>query len=139
MQHPFKKISDQSFNFSHNIMAAAEGHLNVYLGKFRLTISPKVFITETTCDLKIPFYSRNHQKLLKQLRGLGQGEKITRGSPAGHQKVTGAFRCTASQHRRFNFPETMFIKVLPGGHHDFVPHFQSALHFKTPQIQITVF
>ncbi len=59
-----------------DVFAVDESHLHVELGEFRLAIGTRVFIAEAAHDLHVLIATANHQKLLEELRRLGQSVKL---------------------------------------------------------------
>src|SRR4029079_41290 len=57
--HPLHQI--------HDLFAIDEGHLEVDLGKFRLTVVAEVFVAETAGDLIIAIHTADHEHLLEEL------------------------------------------------------------------------
>ena len=86
----------------HHVLFGHEGELHVHLGKIRLTVRAQILIPETAGDLEIAVIPGAHQKLLKQLRRLGQRVKRPRMQTARNQIVPRALRRALGQHRRLN-------------------------------------
>jgi len=61
-----------------NIVYINKGKLHIDLCELRLTVSTKILITETSCDLDITIKSGAHQKLLVQLRRLWKAIEASR-------------------------------------------------------------
>jgi aspartyl/asparaginyl-tRNA synthetase len=96
-------------------------------------------VSETTYNLEITLHPGYHQDLLENLRGLGQGKKLTRVNPAGNQIIPGPFRRTLGQHRCLDLKETMPVKKITHRFGHPVAEDQSRQHFRPSQIQIPVF
>ena len=128
----------QTFNSRKDGFFITEGHFNIDLGEFRLAVRSEVFITETSGNLEILLHAGNHQQLLEDLRGLGQGPESAVVDTGRHKVVTGAFRSGSGQNRGLDFDKAVFIEVLTGNHADTMTHHQILLQYRSSQIQISV-
>ena len=70
IQDALKQMAGQALKRLQYIFAGHKGHFAVYLCKLRLAVSTKVLISEALDDLEIAIHARDHQDLLKGLRGL---------------------------------------------------------------------
>ena len=95
-----------------DILHLDKGHLHIDLCEFRLAVRTEVFIPKAPDDLKVPVKPRDHQNLFKQLRGLGQGIKMTRIDPAWNQVVPGSFRGALGQHGGLDLQKPQPVKVV---------------------------
>ena len=123
----------------HYVVLVYEGHFQVDLGKLRLAVRPQVLVPEAPGNLHIPVVPGEHQKLLILLGGLGQGEKLPRLNPAGHQVVPGPLRGGFDEAGGFDLQKAVLVVVVPGGLDNTVAHHQVALHLPPAQIQVPVF
>ena len=114
-------------------------HFAIYLGKFRLTISAQVFITETFYNLEIAVKARHHQQLFKGLRRLRQGIKFPGIHPTGDHKIPRAFGRRFNQNRSFHFNKILSVHVQARLLCYFMAQFQIFTYRITAQIKITVF
>ena len=64
----FENSLEEAFLHFNDIVNVHEGHFQVYLREFRLTVCTQVFVTETFYDLHIAVGSAYHQQLLISLR-----------------------------------------------------------------------
>ena len=92
----------QALEMSKNILLLDKGHLHVHLGKLRLAVGPEVLVPEAAGDLVIPVDPADHQELLVDLGGLGEGVEAAGVDPAGDQVVPGPFRGGFAEHRGFD-------------------------------------
>ena len=59
----FEESGKQSLIDIDHVIHIDERKFHIDLGKFRLTVCTKIFITETFCDLEIPVISGAHKQL----------------------------------------------------------------------------
>jgi hypothetical protein len=59
-----------------NIVAVPKGAFEIELGELELAVGSGVLVPVAASDLKVPFYSRDHQKLLEELRRLWEGVEL---------------------------------------------------------------
>ena len=131
-------LLDEAFVHGHNVFFVHKGHLQVDLGEFRLTVGPKVLITEAAGNLHIAVIAREHQQLLVELGRLGQGIELAGVYTGGHQIVTGAFGGGLDEHRGFDLHKTVLVEVVTGDLDNAVAGHQSLLHGAAAQVQIAV-
>src|SRR3989344_4112762 len=67
-----------AFSHFNDVVLVNKAHLYVYLGEFRLSVSPQILVAKTPCELEITVKSRNHQQLLENLGALGKRIKFAR-------------------------------------------------------------
>ena len=77
------------------------------MGELGLAVGPKVLITETARDLVVTLDTRDHQKLLEQLRRLWQGVALARLQTRRNQEITGAFGSGSGQLRCLDVQEAV--------------------------------
>ena len=97
-----KDLFDHALHDLHDLILIHEGCLNVDLCEFRLSVSPKIFITKTFGNLIIAIHSGSHQDLLKELGRLRQSKKSTRMGPARNQIISGTLWRSLRQQRCLN-------------------------------------
>src|SRR5699024_4748118 len=66
------QLSNDLFAQGDDVFLVNEGHLNVQLSKFWLSVCTEVFVAVATCQLVVTLHASNHQQLLEQLWGLRQ-------------------------------------------------------------------
>jgi len=135
----FKQPFHKAFLHFNHVVLIDKGHLQVDLGKFRLSVGPQIFVTEALCNLHISIAASHHQQLLEQLRRLRQRIKPAYVHPARNQIISGPFRSRLDQHRRFNFCKALLVKVISRDLCDIVTKSEILLHLQLPQIEISVF
>jgi len=101
---------DQLFGHGDDLFLVAEAHLDVDLGELRLAVGAEVLVTETFRDLEIAVEASDHQQLLEELRGLGQGVELAFVDPARHEVVARTFRCRFGENRRLHFEKAEFVQ-----------------------------
>ncbi len=139
--HILNTLEDSLHEFLNRLedcLFITEGHLNIDLGEFRLTVSTQILITETSGNLEILLHTGNHQQLLENLRRLRQSPEVSLVDSGRHQIVTGTLWCRTGQNWCFHFHEAVFIQIVAGNHADLVPQHQILLQNRTAQIQIAV-
>ena len=113
--------------FDH-VVGVDEGHLDVQLREVGLPVRAQILIPEAARDLKIPLEAADHEKLLEELRRLGQRVEAAALEPAGHEEVAGTLRGRAGQDRRLDLDEALPRQELPhrgadpGAQLDRLPH-----------------
>ena len=126
------------FHHGVDILFIDEGHFDIALGEFRLTVGAVVLVAEAAGDLIILIEARQHQKLLVDLRALRQGVERAGVKAAGHQKIARAFGCGFGQNGGFHFVEALFVqRVADAGDHA-AANAQLFIHGGSAQIQIAV-
>ena len=68
----------KTFEYPYHIFLLHKRHLAVDLCEFRLTVGAKVLVAESLGDLEVTVEAGNHQKLLEQLRRLGERIEFSR-------------------------------------------------------------
>ena len=64
-QNLLEETSDHILHQPHNLLLIEECSLYIELGKFRLTVSTQILVTETAHHLIVTIHSRDHQQLLE--------------------------------------------------------------------------
>src|SRR4030043_382934 len=105
-------MDHQNFQRSLNIFHGDKRHLHIDLGKFRLSIRAEVLVPETTDNLKVPVKSRDHQDLLKKLRGLRQGVKMTGIDSARNQIISRPLGSAFGEHGCLDLQKSERVKVI---------------------------
>ena len=132
-------MTHQGFHDFTHLRRGHERSFHIDLGKFRLTISTQVFVTETLNDLIVAVETGHHQQLFEQLRRLRQRVEFTFVHTRRHQVVTCAFRRRFGQHRSFDVEEAVVIHKTAHQASDFSARFQALSHFRTTQVEVAVF
>ena len=88
--------------------------------------------------MQVPVVAGKHQQLLVLLGGLGQGEKLARLHPAGHQVVPGPLRGGFDEAGRLDLQKAVVVVVVPGRLDDPVAHQDVPLHLPPAQVQVAV-
>ena len=138
-QRTLEDVVDQAFHELQNLVNLHEGHFHVQLGEFRLTVSTQVLITEAACNLEVTLHASYHEQLLEDLRRLRQCIELAGVYTARNEVVTSALRSGFAQHRSFDFQEMVLVKVVAHELSYFMTQNQVILHFRTTQVQITIF
>ena len=85
--------AERVLNHGKHVVLSGKTHLHIHLIEFtRRPVGAGILIAKTRRNLKIFVKTRHHQQLLKLLRRLRQGIKLTRIKPRRHQKVARPFR-----------------------------------------------
>ena len=100
-----EEVRHEAFHGRDDVVFVDEGHLHVDLGELGLAIGPQIFVAETLDDLEIAVEARDHQKLLEDLRRLGQRIERALVDAAGHEIIPRAFRCAFRENGRFDLDE----------------------------------
>ena len=128
----------QLFNDRKDIIFLYEAHLDINLGKLRLTVGTQIFIPETSGNLEVPFHSCNHQQLLVDLRRLRQRPETAVVDSGRNQIVTGTFRCRSCQDRSGNLNKSLFIQHAAGNHLNLMPQDQILLKRLSSEVEVPV-
>ena len=136
--HQRKELFHQVLNDIEQHVALRESHLDIDLGKFRLTVSAQVFVAEAADDLVITVEAADHQKLFEELRRLRERVEVAVVQAAGNQVVARALRRGAGHERRLDFLEAVLVHVR--AHHltGAMAQAQVALHASAAQVEIAV-
>ena len=110
--HLFKYFFSHFFHFTKYIFLSYKRHFYIQLGKFRLSVSSQILISETFRQLIIFIHAGYHQYLLKQLRRLRKCIKISFIYPAGYYKISCSFRSCFGKHRCVYIKKTFICKVI---------------------------
>ncbi len=122
----------------HHVLLIHEGKLHVNLREFRLTVRPQILVAVAAGDLVITVEPRAHQKLLQQLRALGQRVETPRMDAAGNQIVPRAFRRRRDQSRRLDVKKAFSGEEIPDHLNHVGPEHNLTLQLRSPEIEITV-
>ena len=107
--------AERVLNHGKHVVLSGKTHLHIHLIEFtRRPVGAGILIAKTRRNLKIFVKTRHHQQLLKLLRRLRQGIKLTRIKPRRHQKVARPFRRRSGQNRRLIFGKTLLAHQLAG-------------------------
>ena len=134
LEHPLQEALLDGLD----LFLVQEGHLQVDLGKLRLTVRPEVLIPEAPSNLEIPVKAREHQQLLVLLGGLGQSVKLAGVDPGGHQIVPGPLGGGLGEDGGLNLQKAVLVKVVPADLHNLVPQGNGPLHVRAAQVQIAI-
>ena len=136
----FEDVFDKPFDRVHNVLDLFdETHLDVYLGKLRLTVGSQVLVAEAFCYLIISVETRDHKKLLIKLRRLRQRVETTLVNSGRNEIISRALGRGPAEHRRFHFDETVLVKKSSRRFRDFVSQKQVLLERRSSQVEISVF
>ena len=134
-----EQLRHQAFHHGQDRILVDEGHLDIELGEFRLTVGAQILVAEAADDLEIFLEARHHQNLLVDLRRLRQRVEIAGVQAARHEEVPGALRRALAEHRRLDFEESEAVEIVA---HDFrhaMAQHDILLHLGTTQVEIAVF
>ena len=131
-------VFDKAFAHFHHVLGVHEGHFQVDLGEFRLTVRPEVFVPEAAGKLDVPVKAGDHQELLVDLGRLGQGVEAAVVDTGGNHIVSCPFGGGLHEHGSLNLDEAVVGEVIPGGFDDFCPHHEVFLELRTAEVQIAV-
>ncbi|RMQ30068.1 hypothetical protein ALQ08_05043 [Pseudomonas syringae pv. delphinii] len=134
VQNFLEQLANHLLGQTNDVFLVEEAGLDVDLGEFRLTVSTQVFVAEALGDLVVAVEAGHHQQLLEQLRRLRQGEEAARVCAAWNQVVASTFRRGASQDRRLDIEEAVFIQITTDAGGDTRTQTQLFSHFRTTQI-----
>ena len=134
-----EQAGHHAFADFHEVLFSHEGHLHVDLGELGLAIGPQVLVPKAAYDLVVAVESGDHQQLLEQLRGLGQGVELPGIDPAGNQVIPGAFGCAFGEHRCFDVEKSVGVEKISHRRAGFVPGDDVALQRRTAKVQVPVF
>ncbi|MNW48419.1 hypothetical protein D3C74_257830 [compost metagenome] len=87
----------------------------------------------------VAFDSADHEQLLVKLRRLRESEKFARMHAARHKIIARAFRRALGQDRSFYFNKSFSVKEIAEHLSRFGAQPQRLLHFRTAQVEVTVF
>ena len=133
------QMTHQSFHYLTHLRRGHERSFHIDLGKFWLTVSTQVFVTEAFDYLIIAVETGHHQQLFEQLRRLRQRVEFAFMHTRRHQVVTRAFRRRFGQHRGFDIEEAVVVHKTAHQAGNFCTGFQALSHFRATQIKIAVF
>ena len=139
IQRFLKELLEEAFVDGLHIDLFHKRHFDVDLREVRLAIGAEVFVAEAARNLEIAVVSREHQKLLKELRALRKREELARMHTARHKVVARAFRRALGENRGFDLEEILGIEIFPREERDFMPHDEVFLHRGAAQVEIAVF
>ena len=114
-----------------NIIYIYERKLHIDLCELRLTVSTKVLITETSCDLDITVKSGAHQKLFVQLRRLWKSVEASRMNTGWYQIVSGSLRSTLSKHWCLDLKKSLVCEELSCKLSNFTLHHDISLKIRS--------
>ncbi len=131
-------IFEHALQVLEHILLLHKAHFHIHLGELRLTVRPQVLVSETPGHLIIPVNTAHHQKLLENLRGLGQGIELAVVYPGGHQIVSCALGGRFRQHGGFHRQEAVGVQIVLCALLHPMAEFQPPNHLRTAQIQIAI-
>src|SRR6185312_12793946 len=133
-----KRCREKSFDHFKHLLLPGEGHFQIDLRKFRLTVGAKVLIAETTYDLEILVEAGNHQYLLEQLRRLRQCVKRSRRHPAGDQIIARSFRRAARHEWSLDLQKSSAGKLVANGESYSRAQGDVGLHLRAAHIDVAI-
>ncbi len=135
----FAKLRDQTVDNADYVVGLDEGHFQVELGEFRLTVGTQIFVAEATGHLHVAVVAGDHQNLFIELRRLRERIKRAVLDAAGNEIVAGAFGGAAAKHGSFDIEKTVLVEVVAHFLDDAVAELQNALRFGAAQIEKAIF
>src|ERR1041384_4451018 len=117
MSRRLKRGSQKSFHDCPHAIRLRIRHLQVDLGKFRLTVCTQILVAEAARNLEVALTTGDHQNLLKKLWRRRKGRERARLYAAWDQVVTSTLRCRTRHKGRFNLHKTF------GSRHNFLSRF----------------
>ena len=129
-------MGKEFFQVHKHVLLGDEAHLHVHLGKFGLAVGAQVLVAEAARHLIVAVDAAHHQKLLEDLRRLGQGVERARVHAAGHQVVARALGGGLGEHRRFHLQKAAFVEEFLRRLDKAGAEAQRLEHLRPPQIQI---
>ena len=136
--HGREDVRDDRLYGPHHVGRCHEGHLEVDLREFGLSIGAQVLVPEAAHDLVVAVDPAHHQDLLEQLGGLGQRVERPSLHPARHQVVARALRRGAGENRRFHLDEPGIFQTRPHHAGDLVAEAKALLHGGTTEIEVAI-
>ena len=133
-----EEILDHRLHHRQDVFLVQEGHLDIELREFRLTVGTKVLVAEAADNLEIFLIAGNHKQLLEDLRRLRQSVEFARVQTARNEEVASAFRRALAEHRRFDFEEAVAVKEIAHNLRHAVTQNDVLLHFRAAQVEIAV-
>ena len=121
-----------------DIVDVNEGHFEVDLCEFRLTVSAEILVAEAARELDISVHACDHQQLLVHLRGLGQGVELAVVDTGRNDVVTRALGGGLDHHRGFDLGGAVCVEVLAGCLCDLVTHHEVPLERLAAQVEVAV-
>ena len=94
-RHPTQRLEarhDGLLHHGEHVFAIDEGHLQVELTEFELTVCAQILVAPTRRDLVIPVEPANHAELLEELRRLGECEEAARLETHRYEEVACTLR-----------------------------------------------
>src|SRR5690606_520633 len=110
----------------------------VELGELDLAVGPEVLVAIAAGDLEVPLYPGDHQQLLEQLRGLGQGVELPLAQAGGDEHVPGALRCRPDESGRLDLQETEVVETPTDGRGGPGTRPEVGSHSRPTQVEIAV-
>ena len=138
VQHLLEQALHETLIDVDHIVHVDKGKLHVDLGELRLTVRAEILVTVAAGQLEIAVIPGAHQKLLQELRGLGQRIHLSGMDTAGDQIVTGALRGALDQGRSLDLKETVLRKECAGLGRNFGTGHDVPLDIRSAEIQETV-
>src|SRR3990167_2996252 len=107
------KLGKYIFNKPHNIFLVYKRHLHIKLRKLAIcSISPWIFVTETTGKLEVSLDSGNHKKLFVLLWRLRKSIKFPFLKSRWDQEIPRAFGSSFCENRCFYFYKAIFLEMV---------------------------
>ena len=106
-----ERAGEQALGDLDDLVGVGEGHLDIHLGELRLAVGAEVLVAEAADDLVVAVGAADHQELLEELRGLGQGVEAAPVDAGGDQVVAGALRGGSGEERGLDLDEAALVEV----------------------------
>ena len=137
--HPLKQPGKQVLKEREHVLLIHEAALHVDLGELRLAVGAQVLVAKAAGHLIVLVDARHHQKLLVDLRALGQGVERAGMHAAWHQIVPRALRRGFAQDGRLHLQKALIVEKPLDLAKQRMAKEQVSVHLRAAQVQITVF
>jgi len=115
-----------------------EGGLEIELGELWLTVGAQVLVPEAAGHLEVALEAADHQELLEELGGLGQGVEGALVDAAGHQVVSRPLGRALREHRCLDLDKSLLVQVIADAFENAVSFEEIVLHGRAAKVEITV-
>ena len=134
--HRREHLMQDVFHHGDDVVFSDEGHFDVHLREFRLTVSTQVLVAEAARDLEVALNAAGHEHLLELLRALRQRVELARVRAGRHDVVARALRRGVRQDGRFHFQETALVQRAAHGLGHRVAQLDVRVHLRTAQVKV---
>ena len=136
--HGLEDLRKRAFHDGLDIFRLNEAHFDIELRELGLTVGAAVLVAEAAGHLIILVKTGQHQKLLVNLRALGQGVELAGPHAAGHEVIARALGRGLREDRRFHLGEAAFVHVTADRREHLCAHAQVLLHAGLAQVEVAV-